>query len=1264
MASSESTYYLTVLPETDKFEKGIAEAGKRAGRNVTITPKIDISDGERRGGLLGRLIGRGAAAEMGRAGAESGREFEGRLSERLGARVGMAIGKTISAPIKVIMGRAGEEAGEEFERKARQHSTKGAKATGSSAGMLMGAGLLGALSPATLGVGALIGGVGVAASKGWDRLTAIDDAKFKLQGLGNSAEQTQKIMDSALAAVQGTSFGLDAAATTAASAVAAGIKPGEELTKYLTLTADAAAIAGTGLDDMGHIFNKVQTSNKAFTDDLNMLGDRGIPIFKWLQDEYHTTAEGLAKMVEGGKVDAATFQRAVAEHISGAAQKMGNSTSGAMQNFGAAVSRFGAVLVRPFFEQSGGLFGAMTKGLDSLGTTLSPIMQKVGTAVSGFMSSTVQPALGKVIGLIGSVGAEVGPVISRLFSEFGPKVKQFFADMAPKAREVFDMLKEAAPVVGKALAGIWEKVGPALANLLPSLKNAGGTVVGIFKNIIPVVKTIVPVIGTVIGGVVTAIGKVLPYVINAVSWIAGIAGKILSFVGPVFNAIVTGFKWLWDGAKAAWDVGKTIFDAIAAAVMWVWHNVLEPAFSAIGAIFHGVWAALQVGWAVGEIVFKAIELAVMWLWHSVFEPAFSAIGAVVSSVWTGVLSPVWEAFKSALQVVGEAMTWLWHTVFEPAWEGIKTAVQAVWDFMQPIFDKIGGAFTTVGSTVKDVAKSIGDALRTAFNGVVNVLKAPLHALGSFLQGIPDEVLGVKIPYVGTMRQWGNNLAGLRDGGHVNGPGTGTSDSILGFPAMVRVANGEFVTNAAATAKNGPLLQAINAGVPMWDMLRALPRFAGGGFVSQNDLIRFAQGVEGQPYKWGGVNWGDCSGAVSALANYATGRDPFGSRFATASEGTELAARGFQPGMGPAGSLSIGWYNGGPGGGHTAATLPDGTHFEMGGARGNGQFGGSAAGAGDSQFTNKMHLPPEFFTGLDGGAPTYGGGSSGSFGSSGGGGGGSYRAATSSELASSSNKVDSARTSARNADQSVSDAEYRKKRAYDRLAEAQAKGKGVEDAQHSADVADRELNDAKERQAKAHQKAADAENADNELRTKGKLDKSRSGKSGERGGLNGSDFGKTFFSGVLESIGLDGSVFSNPFEWPMVKSLMAGVNWAGGLLSGGGGDQSTAVGSSGPAGGGGGFDVGGFASGIAESVGVGDMLKPGAFNPAVSGDPAMAAGAAPDPSVAPLNVSQPQAPAGPIDNSLNLNGNFGYNKDQMMGSMRNEQNARTRTTTTN
>lgn len=101
-----------------------------------------------------------------------------------------------------------------------------------------------------------------------------------------------------------------------------------------------------------------------------------------------------------------------------------------------------------------------------------------------------------------------------------------------------------------------------------------------------------------------------------------------------------------------------------------------------------------------------------------------------------------------------------------------------------------------------------------------------------------------------------------------------------------------------------------------------------------------------------------SGAMSAFARLAAGLDPFGGRFATGSMAEAIKSMGGILGRGPSGSMRFGWLNGGPAGGHTAGTLPDGTNVEMGGGRGNGQLGGGAAGADDPQFTDHAYFPVE------------------------------------------------------------------------------------------------------------------------------------------------------------------------------------------------------------------------------------------------------------------------------------------------------------------
>jgi hypothetical protein len=115
------------------------------------------------------------------------------------------------------------------------------------------------------------------------------------------------------------------------------------------------------------------------------------------------------------------------------------------------------------------------------------------------------------------------------------------------------------------------------------------------------------------------------------------------------------------------------------------------------------------------------------------------------------------------------------------------------------------------------------------------------------------------------------------------------------------------------------------------------------------LMTLISQVSGTPYVPGGDSPAgtDCSGLVSWVSNAATGRPVYGSRFHTGNEEAALLARGFHYGTAP-NSLVIGWN-----GGHTAATLPDGTPVS------SGEGGGVRVGGGGAyqpQFTHHMYLP--------------------------------------------------------------------------------------------------------------------------------------------------------------------------------------------------------------------------------------------------------------------------------------------------------------------
>ncbi|KUH99262.1 hypothetical protein [Mycobacterium sp. IS-3022] len=125
------------------------------------------------------------------------------------------------------------------------------------------------------------------------------------------------------------------------------------------------------------------------------------------------------------------------------------------------------------------------------------------------------------------------------------------------------------------------------------------------------------------------------------------------------------------------------------------------------------------------------------------------------------------------------------------------------------------------------------------------------------------------------------------------------------------------------------------------------------------MYRLAQNANGGQYDWGGTDLvnglADCSGAVSELTQVLLGRGTGQGRLFTTESFPSVAPNlGFRKGFKP-GAFNVGVSHGGPGGGHMAATLPNGMPFEAG-----GDVGGIALGKGDGaldpNFTEQWHLP--------------------------------------------------------------------------------------------------------------------------------------------------------------------------------------------------------------------------------------------------------------------------------------------------------------------
>lgn len=332
--------------------------------------------------------------------------------------------------------------------RALRSSSKSADSVGSDIGNRMSSALGKTLKAGAVTAAATAGaGIATALTKGWQRLSAIDDAQGKLVALGNTSQQTAKILDNAMTAVKGTSYGFGDAASLAGTAVAAGVESGKDLTRYLSLVADAATIANVPLSEMGQIFNKVQTGGRAYTMEITQLADRGIPIWQWLQKEMGATQEELRDLVADGKVSSADYLNAIEKNIGGAATAA-TTVSSQWANTMAAMGRLGAKALEPTFGRLSGWLGTGIEGIDAMTDRVGPLAQALDAKVFEEWGPRVGEAFDTVMNAFDELSGS-GLVVSSL-----TRVQDIFTSLWDSAQELGPSIGQIVEALAKASAAV------------------------------------------------------------------------------------------------------------------------------------------------------------------------------------------------------------------------------------------------------------------------------------------------------------------------------------------------------------------------------------------------------------------------------------------------------------------------------------------------------------------------------------------------------------------------------------------------------------------------------------------------------------------------------------------------------------------------------------------------------------------------------------------------------------------------------------------
>lgn len=493
-----------------------------------------------------------------------------------------------------------------------------------------------------------------------------------------------------------------------------------------------------------------------------------------------------------------------------------------------------------------------------------------------------------------------------------------------------------------------------------------------------------------------------------------------TWIAPIVDAMMMGFQFLGSVVSAAFNGIWTAIQFVGSVISAVWSGIIQPILSLFMSVVSSVASfVVPIFTAVIGGAFRTMGTLISSIWNGVIKPAwafFRNAAGLLADVLTGNFSNIRNRFSSMGQaisnivhgVINSAMNFF-RSIFENAKRVAASFGQAIGRMVGTVRGKIGemmGVLGQIPGKVQGVFASAGSWLVNAgkniINGLINGIKSMFGQVGNAIGSVmPDKIRGM-LGFMdgGVYMAQGGITRAYIDGGidklerYANGGSKEQHKAQIakggawrvwaepetGGESYIPLAKSKRKRSTQILAKTADIFgltvldkkgQPVTPGTSAQVAPARAQYFADGG-ITAKDLRAFAEGarvngyqasrsLEGAPYVFGGSNWGDCSGTASAFAALASGLNPFPRKFFTGDEAAWLSSHGFQRGRGKQGDLRIGFKNGGPAGGHTASTLPDGTNVEMGGGRGNGQIGGAAAGAWDSYFNEffyKTIQPPK------------------------------------------------------------------------------------------------------------------------------------------------------------------------------------------------------------------------------------------------------------------------------------------------------------------
>jgi hypothetical protein len=447
-----------------------------------------------------------------------------------------------------------------------------------------------------------------------------------------------------------TQFGVEELTETYIKLAGAGIKPTERL---LTTFTDTAAITTDQLGSLQAITDLFSrsVSGGLGLEDLNRLADRGVPVFRILEEQLGLTRLELSefgKTAKGAAAIRAALTKGINDEFGGATKGKIDNLSTAMSNFKIQVGLSAVELGNKFkpqltavIEEATTFLAANDKLIQSLGSGLGTAIVATADALR-LMAENFDAIKTAVLTLVGlRIASFIGTLASRMSSAIaGAKgLSGIFSGLARSIGTTVGKI----PILGRAFSGL----GTMAIRLLPMLTNPFTAVLALIAAVVSGGLWFFRDEALKVGGTMTTVGETVRATFNV---IGGYIQDIVTYFKEAFGNVWSSIK-RWFSVTDFGGAFGTVFNYVVKLTKSVANKILNlwvVAFEFITGIvynlpgfFKGAFSAIKALGA--ELITTLIS-------------GFGSLGPAIKQALTGDLSGAAASVATAFQAdFGAAM---------------------------------------------------------------------------------------------------------------------------------------------------------------------------------------------------------------------------------------------------------------------------------------------------------------------------------------------------------------------------------------------------------------------------------------------------------------------------------------------------------------------------------------------------------------------------------------------------------------------------------